>query len=174
MVDRSRSIVVLPYRETVRGSRLLAVIVLISAVATVAGGVAVAVDTNVPTAERVGVTSLMVIVAVVLVFVAAVFTRLRIEVNAARVRWSFGPFSDSVAVEQVAAARSEPYRWLRFGGWGIRYGWGSTGRAYTVPFSRRGVVIERRDGQRFYVSSNAPDDLVAAIESARGSGGASR
>ena len=174
MVDRSRGVVVLPYRETVRGSPLLMVLVLCSAIVSVAGGVATALDSNIPAMERAGVTLLMVLIAIVLVFVTVVFMRLRIEVNAVRVRWSFGPFGRSVAVAEVASARSEPYRWLRFGGWGIRYGWGSAGRAYTVPFSRRGVAIERRDGQRFYLSSNTPDRLVAAIESAQGSGGASR
>ena len=132
MVDRPRAHVVLPYRETVRGSVLLTAAVVLAAVGAAVGGAAVATDASLSTGERVAVGMLMLLVAGVLVFVAVVFSRLQVEVNAVRVTWSFGPFRKSFPVEQVAAVQAEPYRWLKFGGWGIRYGiFGGGGRAYT-------------------------------------------
>lgn len=168
MVDPPRDALVLPYRETLRGSVLLIAAVFLAALGGAAGGLAATMDTRLPPAERLVVAVLMLLVVLVLVFVAVVFTRLRVEVDAVRVSWSFGPFRKSVPLEQVAAVRVEPYRWLRFGGWGIRYGvLGGGGSAYTVPFSLRGVTLELRDRQRYYLSSRDPDRLAAAIDAAR-------
>jgi hypothetical protein len=175
MVDRSRSDVPLPYRETVRASWLLVGLLLIAGFVALAGGVAVAFDANATTAERIGVPLLMIVIASTLVFIGIAFLRLRIEVDSVRLRWSFGPLGKTVPMTQIAAVGPEPYRWLRFGGWGIRYGlFGGVGRAYTVPFSLRGAAVELRDGTRYYLSSNDPDRLTAAIEAAQVSGGTRR
>ena len=117
MTDPSRAEVTLPYRETVRGSWLLLALIAVAGFATLAGGVAAALDASATGTERTLVPLAMVLVAIVLAFVGVTFSLLRIEVDIARLRWSFGPFGKSVPVIQIATAQAEPYRWIRFGGW---------------------------------------------------------
>ena len=59
----------------------------------------------------------------------------------------------------------EPYRWLAYGGWGLRLGrnGGRWSRAYSVPFARSGVVVDSHDGHRIYITSHRPEELAEAI-----------
>ncbi len=165
---------ILPYRETVRGTWILALLVLPGVIGAIAGAIAAARDETVAPGIRVLIVLSMVLVVLVLAFVLVVFTRLRIEVTQIRVSWAFGPFRKAYPVSRVASAQVEPYRWMSFGGWGIRYRFRGGGRAYTVPFSNNGVSIELDRGERYYLSSNDPQRLVEAIEAARDSGGTRR
>ena len=54
---------------------------------------------------------------------------------------------------------------LHYGGWGWRWG-GKRGWAYTMR-GNRGVLVHLRNGKRFLVGSQRPEDLAAAIEEAR-------
>lgn len=94
--------------------------------------------------------------------------RLRVQVFADRLVMGFGfvplvrktlPFADVLDVEAVR------YRPLRdFGGWGIRFGFGDR-RAWTIR-GNQAVCLSLRDGLRFYVGSQKPERLAAAIRSA--------
>jgi hypothetical protein len=93
------------------------------------------------------------------------FGRLRVHADDRRLRFHFGPFGRTLEAADITAAEAAPYRWLAFGGWGIRFGRvsGHFVRAYSVPFLRTGVAIEAADGKRYYVSSRRPEALAAAI-----------
>jgi hypothetical protein len=119
--------------------------------------------------ERLWTAASMAPVAAILLVVGFVFGQLHIEVRDS-VRFRFGPFGPTQNAVDIQAASAEPYRWLAFGGWGIRFGRlaGRTVRAYSVPFWRTGVTVELRDGKRYYISSRRPDALAAAVQSLAG------
>ena len=93
------------------------------------------------------------------------FLLVRIEVAESTLRVRLGPFGftlDGHAIEEVRVA---PYRWLAYGGWGLRWGkdGGRSTRACSVPVLRSGVAVDTRDGRRYYVNSQSPDELAAAV-----------
>lgn len=108
---------------------------------------------------------ILVVLTVVLGAVAVVFARLRIEAGDDALRFRFGPFGPTLNAADIQSAEAAPYRWLAFGGWGIRFGRvsGHSVRAYSVPFLRSGVLVEAAGGKRYYVSSRRPEALAAAI-----------
>jgi hypothetical protein len=115
--------------------------------------------------NRALLTAVLFLSGVLLGVVAVFFWRLRVEVRDHSLRFHFGPFGRTLEATDIRAAEAMPYRWLAFGGWGIRFGRtsGHAVRAYSVPFLRTGVIVEAVDGKRYYVSSRRPDALAAAI-----------
>ena len=61
--------------------------------------------------------------------------------------------------------RVAPYRWLAYGSWGLRRSkdGGRSAGARSVPFLRGGVAVDTRDGHRYYVNSQSPDELGGAV-----------
>jgi hypothetical protein len=108
--------------------------------------------------------------------VALVFSRLRVEAGPDGVRAGFGPFRSMYRAEAIEGATPDRYRWLRFGGWGIRWSWNLRDRAYSVPFVARGVTIRLQGGRTVFLSSHEPEHLAATITAwvrPRGGAGAS-
>jgi hypothetical protein len=66
---------------------------------------------------------------------------------------------------QIVEARVVPYRWLAYGGWGLRYGrqGGRLSRAYSAPLVRTGVVVDTLGGRRYHLTSRRPAELAAAV-----------
>src|SRR3972149_2707960 len=91
-----------------------------------------------------------------------VFSRLRVQVDRAGVRFGFGPFSSLLRLDGIVEARPVVYHWERFGGWGVRWSWNFRDRAYSVPFVRAGVEIRLASGGSYFVSSRHPDALAGA------------
>ena len=100
------------------------------------------------------------------------FRAVRIEVDEAAMRVRLGPFGFAVAGDAIEEVRVTPYRWLAYGGWGLRWGrdGGRSARACSVPFLRTGVAVDTTDGRRYYVNSTAPDELAAAVGRLAGEG----
>lgn len=69
-------------------------------------------------------------------------------------------------IERVEAVRYRPI--LEFGGWGIRWGFGTGKRAWTIR-GNQAVVLHLEDGTRFYVGSPTPERLAEGIRRAMGS-----
>ena len=96
----------------------------------------------------------------------AMTLRLRLDEEALRVR--LGPFHTRLDRAKIAGAHAERYPWARFGGWGLRRAWRHPlrDRAWSVPFRRDCVVVELRDGARYFLSTRRPQTLLAALEPA--------
>ena len=101
----------------------------------------------------------------VLVVVMRLFTALRVEVGERTLHARFGPLGFTLAGEEIEAVTVAPYRWLTYGGWGLRRGrdGGRSSRARSAPFVRTGVVVDTLQGRRYYVTSRRPDELAAAV-----------
>ena len=153
------------YSERVRAAAwfhlLAGVLVLALAVTLI---VALAVDFD-PVAL---VVSLVALPLVLLVLYN--FSVLTIDVTRDAVRFGFGPISRRIPLAEIEAVEAAGYRWLDFGGWGIRFALGGR-RAWSVPGPKRCVIIwpRPRDGKQrsYYVSSRRPEELAIAIERVR-------
>jgi hypothetical protein len=95
---------------------------------------------------------------------------LRLTVTPTHVHVQYGLFGPKIPVSAIQRASAETYEWTDYGGWGIRYRPG-IGWAYSVPGGGgRGVKIAYGEGARtkeVFVSTDRPDEIVAAIERAR-------
>ncbi len=105
---------------------------------------------------------LLLTLAFVLVLLALWLQALRIEVTAAALHYGWGPMGATRRWVEVIGAEVEPYRWLTYGGWGLRLATGRR-RAYSVPGVRFGVLVRTRDGKRTHLASRQPEALCAAI-----------
>lgn len=119
--------------------------------------------------EETGVARVLgvaVLVATAALFVAlgVWFRALRIEVSRDSLRYGWGPVGAVRRWPDVLDAEVEPYGWLAYGGWGLRFSTGKR-RAYSVPGVRFGVAVRTRDGKRTHLASRKPEALCAAIRS---------
>lgn len=73
-----------------------------------------------------------------------------------------------VSFGQISSVEPVRYRpVLEFGGWGIRFGWRSGKRAWTIR-GDGAVVLHLTDGTRLYVGSDTPELLAERIRFASG------
>jgi hypothetical protein len=107
---------------------------------------------------------LMLFAAALLVISLLSFRRLRICVDDRAVRFNFGLLRKSLPLENIQASEAKGYRWLTYGGWGIRYARGGR-RAWSMPGVPGGVEFTVAEGtkvRRYFVSSRYPELLAAA------------
>jgi hypothetical protein len=108
---------------------------------------------------------LLLIAALTTVFFAgltAIFTTLRITIDQHTLTVGFGPFCDRVPLEAITACEPTTYRWIEWGGWGIRCGWRR--KLYHVPGDRgRAVQLTLSDGRRLLFSSPDPTAVCRAL-----------
>ncbi len=148
------------YVEEVASPRLLvASLTLGGVVATAAALFAIA------GGERPGAAVLL-LTGAVLGAVALTFGRLAIRVDAQALRFGFGPLAVRLPGPRIAAVEVERYRWLPYGGLGIRFAT-SRRRAWSVPFLGQGVSVRTAEGTRYHLSSRRPQELAAAVEELR-------
>jgi hypothetical protein len=157
------------YRERVHAPRWLAVLVWVSLGLLVVVLVGVVRDPEMPPAAAVPVIAVLMVGAAVLLVAIRWLLVLEISVRDGVVSFGYGPFGKQLSAGEIESIKIERYRWLIYGGWGIRF---STGRrrAYSVPFRPRGVGIRTRGGKRYHVTSDRPEALLAAIAGVIGSG----
>jgi hypothetical protein len=95
--------------------------------------------------------------------VGALFSTLTIAIEEGTLRASFGPglIRKKVRLAEIASVRPIPVRWWY--GWGIHitpHGW-----LYNVS-GWKAVEITLRNGRRFCLGTDEPEDLLKAIEEA--------
>lgn len=155
------------YEEVIMAGWMLALTLVPAAIS---GLIAVSMLRDPAISERERMTGMVVVLVVGFItgVIGVMFSRLRIRVDAQGVRFGFGPFRSAVQAGDIAGATAGPYRWLRFGGWGIRWAWNLRDRAYSVPFVKRGVEIRLHDGHTYFLSSRRPEALALAIDGLTG------
>ena len=96
---------------------------------------------------------------------------LRVTVTSAHVHVQYGVFGPKIAVASIEEAHVEAYPLAKYGGWGMRQATDGS-RAYSVPgHGGRGLLITYggpEGKQTVFVSTDRPEELLAAIERARG------
>jgi hypothetical protein len=125
---------------------------LLVAVALVCVGGAVAAVLGTPPRERPLALLFSVPGIAVVVAVAIVFKELRIALDGETLTTGFGPFRRRVPLRTIARCEPLTYRWLDYGGWGIRWRPGST--LYNVPGDQgQAVQLTLVNNKRFLFSS---------------------
>ncbi|MHC1636449.1 MAG: DUF6141 family protein [Candidatus Methanospirareceae archaeon] len=93
--------------------------------------------------------------------------KLIVEIDGEAIYIRFFPLTTrKIPLEEVKSYKALTYRPIRdYGGWGIRYG--LKGKAYSVS-GNRGVQIELYNGRRILIGSREPEEIVRAIDLAKG------
>jgi hypothetical protein len=118
-------------------------------------------------------TTRIIIIAIILAeialcaAIAILFTRLTVAIDGQTLTVGFRAFRERIPLEQITACAPITYRWIEWGGYGIRIN--QRGKMYNVPGDGgRAVQITLVNGRRVFFSSTDPDAVCAAIQSARG------
>lgn len=93
------------------------------------------------------------------------FTNLSVSVADRGIEFRYGLFGKSLTWGQITAAEASDYRWITYGGWGIRFSTKGR-RAWSQLGVKRGVVIEVDEGgnsRRYFVSSKRADELAIVL-----------
>lgn len=93
--------------------------------------------------------------------------KLSVRVDSDGLHLRFFPLiKKEIPLAEIARWEARTYRpILEYGGWGIRCTWGK-GMAYNVS-GNRGVQLEFTNGKRLLIGSQRPDELAAAISTAK-------
>ena len=107
----------------------------------------------------------------ILLLVWILFMFLRVTVTPDSLHVQLGLFGPKIAMNEIVTATVAKYDALKYGGWGIRLGLdGSV--AYSLPgHGGKGIAVtfEKNGKQRkMFVTCPNPEEVVAAIEKARG------
>lgn len=108
-----------------------------------------------PPDERTAAVLASVPAIAVLAGVAVVFKELRIVLDDETLTAGFGPLRRRVPLEAINRCEPLAYRWLDWGGWGIR--WRPGGTLYNVPGDHgQAVQLTLANNRRFLFSSREP------------------
>ncbi len=108
----------------------------------------------------------MTIAFAVTAFAMLTFRSLKVVVSEGQVRFGFGLLRKSIRFEQIKAIEAKRYRWLIYGGWGVRLSF-SGRRAWSVPGVPAGAELTVEEGRRvrrYFVSSRFPERLLEAMQ----------
>lgn len=107
----------------------------------------------------------MALLAAALLLAFLSFRRLKIAVSDQDFRFAFGVLRKSFPLASIQRVEAKKYRWLTYGGWGIRYAPGGR-RAWSLPGTPEGVEVTVSEGKRvrtYFVSSRSPALLAEAL-----------
>lgn len=117
------------------------------------------------------VESLLVMFAVlvfVYLFVILLFRKMKLvtEVRNDGIYYRYPPFiikERKIDIAEIEHFKIRTYRPVtEYGGWGIRYGWGKSGRALTVS-GKIGLQLFLKDGKKILCGTHRPDALQRAM-----------
>ena len=106
----------------------------------------------------------LLVVVLPLAGIRAVFHRLRATLGPDALTVGFGPFRERLPLARIAACDPTTYRWLLYGGWGIRYNFARRAKLYNVPGDGgRAVELTLDDGRRVLFAARDPAAVCAAL-----------
>jgi hypothetical protein len=102
------------------------------------------------------------VIIVVSLLVVGLFSTLRISIDEHTLTVGFGPIRERIPLERVAACGTATYRWIEWGGFGIRLR--PRGKLYNVP-GDGGVAVQvnLHNGRRILFSSPDPTAVCRAL-----------
>ncbi len=99
------------------------------------------------------------------VFLLLNFAFLSLRVTETGFRFNYGMFGKTFSWEQMSEAEAKDYRWVAYGGWGIRFSTRGR-RAWSQLGAKRGVIVSVTEGDKertYFVSSRRADELAAVL-----------
>ncbi len=104
------------------------------------------------------------VVALVVGGIGALFHRLRVTLGPDTLTVGFGPFRERLPLARIAACDPVTYHWLASGGYGIRYAFWRRAKLYNVPGDGgRAVELTLDDGRRVLFSARDPAAVCATL-----------
>lgn len=103
------------------------------------------------------------------------FTNLALQVTEHGLRFRYGMFGKNLTWDQIESVEATDYKWIAYGGWGIRYSTNGR-RAWSQIGAKRGVVLKVKEGDKarsYFVSSNRADELAEVVRAELTSGSSS-
>jgi hypothetical protein len=155
----------LRYEENIPAPFWLIAILVTSLTALVAALITVGIASNADWRLVAWYYPLMFVAGGLLLAFTLSFRRLRIETSDSTVNISFGFLRKTLPLSKISSCEVQKYRWLTYGGWGIRVATGGR-RAWSMPGVTGGVefvVTEDTKERRYFVSSRSPELLTAAV-----------
>jgi hypothetical protein len=98
-------------------------------------------------------------------FLLVNFTNLSVTVADRGFEFRYGIFGKLFSWDQISNVKATDYRWITYGGWGIRFSTKGR-RAWSQLGVKRGVVIEVDESgrsRRYFVSSRRADELAKVL-----------
>ena len=96
--------------------------------------------------------------------IGVLFRRLRVTLAADTLTIGFGPFRDRLPVARIVACAPTTYRWIAFGGFGIRYNRRQRAKLYNVMGDGgRAVRLTLDDGRHVLFSARDPEAVCARL-----------
>ncbi len=115
-------------------------------------------------------TVVIAIIVLEVLFTASIvllFSRLTVAIDGRTLTVGFRAFRERIPLARITACAPISYRWIEWGGYGIRIN--RRGKMYNVPGDGgRAVQVTLDNGRRVFFSSTDPDAACAAINAARG------
>jgi hypothetical protein len=122
------------------------------------------------TTTRIIMIGIIVVEALITAGLIVLFTRFRVSIEGRTLMVGFPAFRERIPLEQITACAPITYRWIEWGGYGIRIN--RRDKMYNVPGDGgRAVQITLDNGRRIFFSSTDPAAACAAIDAARGGEG---
>ncbi len=152
------------YHDKIRAPLFYHLIFAVAAVAALGAAIATAMHGGLAAAVPPGLAAL------VLPLVWLLFSVLRISVTKGEVYVQYGLFGPKIAVDDIEHCAAVDYDWMKYGGWGIRFGRDGSVAYNMMGDKGRAVEIRYRKGKRtkkVLVASPDPERLAAAILQAR-------
>ncbi len=100
------------------------------------------------------------------IFLLFNFTNLSVRVTGSGLSFRYGMFGKSFSWEQITSVEATDYRWIAYGGWGIRFSTKGR-RAWSQLGVKRGVVVAVTEGKNkrsYFISSRKADELAEALD----------
>lgn len=150
-----------PYKHTQIGYLILAVMLVVLVFFLWVNSVARAEPPSVDSGTNLLVTSAMVFIVLLL----ASFTTLTVSIQGEylKVRFGYGIFRTRFALRDIVSVERVRNRW--YYGWGIRLWLWPRTWIYTVS-GFDAVELQLRDGSRYRIGTDVPDELCAAVSRA--------
>jgi hypothetical protein len=117
-------------------------------------------------AGRAIVIGIVLIEIALTVGVVILFTELHVSIDTQTLTVGFRAFRERIPIERIVACTPVTYRWIEWGGYGIRIN--RNGKMYNVPGDGgHAVQVTLDSGRRIYFSSLDPAAACAAINGTR-------
>jgi len=113
--------------------------------------------------------AVVVLMGIIPVGILALLLAMRLEtvVDKSGIYFRMWPFHRKPMVirpEDIVKWEVRQYRPIRdYGGWGIRYGWGKNGTAYSMS-GKMGAIFDLKSGRRVLIGTRNPEELMSVLK----------
>jgi hypothetical protein len=156
------------YSETQRFRNPIIFIILIALLGLGIWGIIQQIFMGTPFGTKPAPDALLIIFAMIpiLFLLFFIFMKQKTLIGTEGIEIVISPFGNRrIAWKSIEKAYIRTYKpLLEYGGWGIRYGFGKTGMAYSVGGGDKGLQLELKNGQKILIGTNNAEAMEKFIK----------